>query len=84
VLGSRRLNDDGTGDCRTYVGWTNDIDQRLARHNDGTGAKSTRGRAWFLIYVENCETRRDAMSREWHLKHDRKFRAQMLAALRAL
>ena len=78
VLGSRR--DDG--DCRTYVGWTNDIDKRLAAHNAGTGAKSTRGRSWFLIYLENCATRNEAMSREWHIKHDRKFRTQLLSALR--
>ncbi|MFP1646834.1 GIY-YIG nuclease family protein, partial [Pontitalea aquivivens] len=31
---------------RTYVGWTLDLDRRLAQHNSGTGAKSTRGRAW--------------------------------------
>jgi predicted GIY-YIG superfamily endonuclease len=35
-----------------------------------------------LIYVENCKTRNDAMSREWNIKHDRKFRTQLLAALR--
>ena len=26
---------------RTYVGWTLDLDRRLAQHNSGTGAKST-------------------------------------------
>ena len=26
---------------RTYVGWTTDLDQRLARHNAGKGAKFT-------------------------------------------
>ncbi len=39
----------GTTDSQrplTYVGWTNDIDKRLARHNAGKGARSTRGRAW--------------------------------------
>lgn len=83
VLGSRRRDENGLDDCRTYVGWTNDIEKRLAQHNAGTGAKSTRGRSWFLIYVESCETRNAAMSREWHIKHDRKFRTQLLAALRA-
>jgi putative endonuclease len=37
---------------RTYVGWTIDLDRRLAQHNAGTGAHSTRGRSWTLIYVE--------------------------------
>jgi putative endonuclease len=62
----------------TYVGWTTDVARRLAVHNAGKGARSTRGRIWTLIYSERCATRREAMSREWHLKHDRKFR-KMLA-----
>ena len=62
-------------DNRTYVGWTNDLDRRLSRHNDGSGAKSTRGRSWILLYAERYETREEAMSREWHLKRDKIFRA---------
>lgn len=68
------LGSDGKGGYRTYVGWTNDIDQRLARHNAGTGAKSTRGRQWQLLYAERYLTKTEAMSREWHLKRDRRFR----------
>jgi putative endonuclease len=49
----------------TYVGWTNDITRRLAKHNAGTGARTTRGRAWVLL------------SREWHLKRDRAFRKKL-------
>jgi putative endonuclease len=64
----------GTGGPRTYVGWTTDIARRLARHNSGAGARSTRGRAWTLLYAERHPSRRDAMSREWHLKRDRRFR----------
>ena len=33
----------------TYVGWTNDIDERLNKHNSNKGAKSTKGRQWELI-----------------------------------
>ncbi len=72
VLGSL-----GKGGYRTYVGWTFDIDRRLIQHNNGTGARSTRGRVWVLIHVEPFATRREAMSREWHLKRDRKFRKQL-------
>jgi putative endonuclease len=61
----------------TYVGWTNDIDRRLARHNAGKGARSTRGRIWRLLYSERYETKNDAMSREWHLKRDRAFRKEL-------
>lgn len=59
---------------RTYVGWTLDLDRRLSEHNAGTGARSTRGRQWQLIYAERLPTRIDAMRREWHLKRDHQFR----------
>jgi putative endonuclease len=59
---------------RTYVGWTLDPDRRLSQHNGGIGAKSTRGLFWELLYIEKFASRAEAMSREWHLKQDRKFR----------
>jgi putative endonuclease len=68
------LGSPGKTAYRTYVGWTIDVDHRLAAHNSGKGARSTRGRSWTLLYVERHATRRDAMSREWHLKRDRGFR----------
>ena len=58
----------------TYVGWTNDLEKRLARHNAGKGARSTRGRIWTLLHAERLRTREAAMSREWNLKRDRRFR----------
>ncbi len=72
VLGSR-----GRGGPRTYVGWTTDLARRLAAHNAGTGARSTRGRRWILLYAERHATRQEAMSREWRLKRDRKFRKRL-------
>ncbi len=63
----------GCGDT-TYCGWTTDLDKRLKAHNDGTGAKFTRGRVWTLLYAERYRTRGEAMSREWHIKRDRPFR----------
>ncbi len=67
---------------RTYVGWTTDPERRLAEHNAGTGARSTRGRVWVLLHVEQLPSKREAMSREWHLKRDRRFR-KGLAQVRA-
>jgi putative endonuclease len=61
----------------TYVGWTNDVERRVARHNAGKGARSTRGRAWVLLHVERFATREEAMSREWHLKRDRALRRRL-------
>ena len=66
---------------RTYVGWTLDLERRLAEHNGGrTGAKSTRGRVWKIIHSERLETRQEAMSREWHLKRDRRLRRELARA----
>ena len=64
----------GKGGARTYVGWTTDLDRRLAAHNGGRGARSTRGRIWVLVYAERYSTREEAMRREWHLKRERRFR----------
>jgi putative endonuclease len=72
------LGSNGKGGYRTYVGWTNDLEKRLAAHNGGTGARSTRGRLWILLYAEFHATRGEAMSREWYLKRDRKFRKGLL------
>lgn len=66
---------------RTYVGWTLDPERRLAQHNSGTGARSTRGLSWELLYVEKLETRAAAMSREWYLKRDRRFRKQLMGQI---
>jgi putative endonuclease len=65
------------GRVLTYVGWTNDLERRLARHNAGTGARTTRGRVWVLLYSERFVRREEAMSREWHLKRDRALRRQL-------
>lgn len=76
IIGSRRGRD-----CRTYVGWTLDLDRRLAQHNSGSGAKSTRGHDWILLYAECHATRGAAMSREWQLKRARKLRQALRDAL---
>jgi len=68
---------------RTYVGWTLDLVARLAKHNAGAGARTTRGRQWVLIYAERHDTRAEAMSREVRLKRDRTFRAALRAAYAA-
>ena len=38
---------------KTYVGYTNNLNQRLKKHNLGVGAKSTRGYKWKIIYKKN-------------------------------
>ena len=69
----------------SYVGWTQDLERRLAQHNGiggrKGGAKSTRGRRWVLVYAEKCAGRGAALKREYHLKHDRPFRAALREVL---
>ena len=67
-----------SGRTITYVGWTRDLERRLAEHNGkAAGAKTTRGRVWVLVYAEKHRTRKGAMRREFVLKNDRKFRASL-------
>ena len=56
-------------DNSLYTGWTNDITHRLKMHNEGKGAKYTRGRGpVVLVYLEEFETKQEAMSREAKIK----------------
>jgi putative endonuclease len=56
-------------DNTLYCGWTTDLTARLSAHNSGRGAQSTRSRRPVeLVYWEEYEDRRQALSREWHLK----------------
>ena len=73
------LGCDGRNVYRTFVGWTTDLGRRLGQHNAGTGARSTRGYQWSLLYAERYGTRAEAMSREWHVKRDRRLRKQLTA-----
>ena len=58
----------------TYVGYTNNLKNRLNLHNTGRGAKFTRGRRWRIIYFEKYATKNEAKSREYYIKKNRKFR----------
>ena len=78
------LGCDAPGGYRTYVGWTLDLERRLAQHNSGTGAKSTRDRVWCLIYAERLPSRIESMSREWYLKRDRRLRRQLALSAQGL
>jgi putative endonuclease len=58
----------------TYVGYTNNLKNRIKLHNNGKGAKFTRGRKWKLIYKEIVETKSKAISREYYIKNNRTLR----------
>ena len=58
----------------SYVGYTNNLKNRLKKHNEGKGAKSTRGKKWLLIYSKKFKNKKDAMKYEYFLKKNRKLR----------
>ena len=56
---------------KTYVGYTNNIKLRIAKHNSNKGAKSTKGHNWILIYKKKFKNKSEAMSFEYKLKKNR-------------
>ncbi len=58
----------------TYIGYTNNLKRRVNLHNNGKGAKFTRGRKWKLIYKEIYKTKKEAISREYYIKNNRVLR----------
>ena len=64
--------------AKTYVGYTNNLNKRLKKHNSNLGAKSTRGYKWVLIYKKKFYSKSKALSFEYILKKDRKERLRLL------
>ena len=52
-----------------YTGWTTNLQQRVEAHNQGKGAKYTKGRGPVkLVYWEEFPTKKEALSREYAIK----------------
>ena len=66
----------------TYVGYTIDLKKRIKLHNNGKGAKFTRGRKWRLIYKERLNSKKEAISREYYIKKNRTFRNKIKDTLK--
>ena len=61
-----------------YTGWTNDIEKRLEAHNAGKGAKYTAQRLPVrLLYHQAFADKHDALSAEWHFKHQTRHRKEV-------
>ena len=63
---------------KTYVGYTNNLKNRLEKHNSNKGAKSTKGYKWLLIYSKKFKSKSEAMSYEYKLKKNRTERNKIL------
>lgn len=56
-------------DDSLYTGITNDINKRIESHNNGTGAKYTRGRGpVVLMTVKNVSSKSEALKLEYRVK----------------
>lgn len=57
-------------DGTLYTGWTTDVPARVKAHNEGAGAKYTKGRGPVtLIHTEAFESKSDALRREMAIKN---------------
>ena len=66
------------GTKKTYVGYTNNLKNRIKKHNSNKGAKSTKGYKWLLIYSKKFKSKNKAMSFEYKLKKNRSLRKKIL------
>ena len=58
----------------SYVGYTNNLNERLKKHNTSKGAKFTRGRKWILAYSKKYVSKSIALKEEYKLKKNFKLR----------
>ena len=69
-------------DGSLYTGIARDPDKRVALHNLGKGAKYTASRLPVtLVYREACESRSDALKREFQIKTWNRARKEALVRL---
>ena len=62
---------------KSYVGYTNNLENRIKKHNDGKRANSTRGRFWKIIFKKKFKKRSSAMRYEYFLKKNQKLRKKI-------
>ena len=63
---------------KTYAGYSKNPKKRLLEHNSNTGARSTRGYKWKIIYQKKFNTKSEAMSYEHKLKKDKLLRKKII------
>ena len=66
-------------DGTLYTGWTNDLEKRIACHNQKKGAKYTKSRTPVtLVYSEQFETKEEAMRREYRITQSSRKEKELL------
>lgn len=66
-------------DDTLYTGYTNNLDRRIKMHNDGEGAKYTKGRRPVkLVHSEEFKSKSKAMKREYEIKQFKRSKKLIL------
>lgn len=67
-------------DNTLYTGYTNNLKRRIKLHEEGKGAKYTRGRGPFeIVYTEHFSSKQEAMRKEYEIKQlTRKEKEQLI------
>lgn len=66
---------------RRYIGISENLRTRLAKHNSGSVRSTKAYRPWKLIYKEDLETKREARLRELDLKKNGNKRKELFESL---
>ena len=61
----------------SYVGYTNNLKNRLKLHNNSKGAKFTKGRFWKLAYSKRYQSKNIALKEEYKLKINQNLRKKI-------
>ncbi len=61
----------------SYVGFSSNLKKRIKQHNNGKGAKFTRGRLWILAYKKCYKSKSVALKEEYLLKKNYKKRSEI-------
>ena len=51
-----------------YIGWTDDLDDRIGKHNEGLVKATALRRPFQLVYFEACLNKEKAIAREKYFK----------------
>ena len=60
-----------------YTGITNNLKSRITAHQNGEGAKYTRGKKWLLAYKKSYNSKSKALKEEYRLKKNKKVRNKL-------
>jgi putative endonuclease len=76
-----------TVDGTYYTGMTNDLARRFGEHVSDSTRSATYLRAHkpaYVVYITECETRRDALRLEQRLKNDYKLKMECVGPRRSI